>query len=110
MLRASAWRTAVGLGVPLGWSEAHLHLERIPGYGTFYVIELSVVSIVAAALTLGLVYRWGEQVPARVPLLGGGFGDRPTSGWAQLMTASYAPTSLWPHCCWQSHSPSSGDA
>ncbi len=73
----SVWRTAVGLGIPLGWSQAHLRLERIPGYGTFYVIWLSAASIAAAALTLGLVYRWGEHVPARIPILGG----RRLPGW-----------------------------
>lgn len=71
VLPSSAWRTAVGLGIPLGWSRAHLLLERIPGYGTFYVIWLSVASIAAAALTLGLVYPWGEHVPTRIPVLGG---------------------------------------
>lgn len=130
VLPSSAWRTAVGLGVPLGWSQAHLRLERIPGYGTFYVIGLSVASLAATTLTLGLVYRWGEQIPARIPLLGGrrlpvwlvaavavagavivtgivglsiahwssvsGFSDRPTSGWALLMAACYAPAVLWP--------------
>lgn len=129
VLPSCAWRTAVGLGVQLGWSEAHLRLEHIPGGGTSYVIRLSGASIVAAALTLGLVYRWGERVPARVPLLGGrrlpvwpvaavavagvivvsgivwlsiahwssvsGFSDRPTSGWALLMAACYAPALLW---------------
>lgn len=68
---SSVWRTAVGLGVPLGWSQAHLRLERIPGYGTVYVIWLSVASIAAAALTLGLVYRLGDHVPSWVPRLGG---------------------------------------
>lgn len=68
---ACIWRTAVGLGVPLGWSDAHLRLERIPGYGTFYVIWLSVASIAAALVTLGLIYPWGERVPRRVPLVGG---------------------------------------
>ncbi len=71
VLPSCAWRTAVGLGVPLGWSEAHLRLEHIPGDGTFYVIRLSGVTIAAAALTLGLVYQWGERVPTGVPLLGG---------------------------------------
>lgn len=71
VLPSSAWRTAVGLGAPLGWSQAHLRLERLPGYGTFYVIWLSGASIAAAALTLGLVYRWGEQIPSRALLLGG---------------------------------------
>ena len=68
---SSIWRTAVGLGVPLGWSPAHLRLEHIPGSGTAYVIWLSVASVAAAALTLGLVYHWGEQVPSWVPVLGG---------------------------------------
>ncbi len=65
------WRTAVGLGVPLGWSEAHLRLERIPGAGTRYVIVLSATSLGAALLTLGLVRPWGEIVPRWVPVLGG---------------------------------------
>lgn len=77
VLPSAAWRTAVGLGVPLGWSQAHLRLERIPGYGTFYVNWLSAASIAAAALTLGLIYRWGERVPARAPLV----GDRPLAVW-----------------------------
>ena len=50
-LASSVWRTAVGLGVPLGWGDAHLRLERIPGFGTFYVIWLSAVSMVTAAFT-----------------------------------------------------------
>lgn len=127
---ACAWRSAVGLGVPLGWTREHLELERIPGYGTAYVLGLSAASLGAAALTLGLVQEWGERVPAGLPLLGGrrlptvlvattavlgaagvlvlvclsvvhwpsvsGFGDRPTSGWALLMVACYAPSALWP--------------
>ncbi len=65
------WRTLVGLGVPLGWSREHLQLENIPGSGTAYVLGLTVLSISAAALTLGLVYPWGERVPGRLPALGG---------------------------------------
>lgn len=129
VLPSCVWRIAVGLGVPLGWSAAHLRLERIPGYGTWYVIWLSVLCIAAAALTLGLIYRWGERLPMGLPLLGGrqlpvwlvaalssagaglvatlvvvsitrwsavsGFADRPTSGWALLMDACYAPVILW---------------
>jgi len=71
VLPCGVWRIAVGLGAPLGWSQAHLQLERIPGYGTFYVIWLSAASIAAATLTFGLVYRWGEQIPSRIPLLAG---------------------------------------
>jgi len=36
-----------------------------------YVVSLSVVSFTAALLTVGLVSRWGEVVPAWVPGLGG---------------------------------------
>lgn len=65
------WRTAVGLGVPLGWSRAHLRLEHIPGGGTWYVLSLTFLSVGAALLTLGLIHGWGEIVPSWVPLLGG---------------------------------------
>ena len=65
------WRTLVGFGAPLGWSQAHLRLERIPGFGTAYVVALTVLSVSAAALTLGLVYPWGERTPDWVPLVGG---------------------------------------
>jgi hypothetical protein len=71
VLPSGLWRTAVGLGVPLGWSQEHLDLERIPGPGTWYVINLTVLSLAAASLTLGLVHAWGERVPRGVPLLGG---------------------------------------
>ena len=130
VLPACAWRSAVGLGVPLGWTREHLQLERIPGPGTAYVLGLSAATLATAALTLGLVQPWGERVPDRLPLLGGrrvpislaattavlgaaivlvlvclsvvhwpsvsGFRDRPTSGWALVMIACYAPSALWP--------------
>lgn len=82
---SSVWRTAVGLGVPLGWSPAHLRLEQIPGYGTGYVIGLSVASLTTAALTLGLVHRWGDHVPFWIPRLGG--RRLPVSGVAGLAVA-----------------------
>ncbi|GIG87754.1 hypothetical protein [Plantactinospora endophytica] len=37
----------------------------------WYMILLSALSTVLALATLGLVHRWGEQVPHWVPLLGG---------------------------------------
>lgn len=40
---SAIWRTLVGVGVPLGWSDAHLELEQIPGFGTAYVIALSLI-------------------------------------------------------------------
>ena len=69
VLPAGIWRTLVGLGVELGWIEEHLRLVRIPGYGTLYVITLTVLSIGCAALTLGLVYPVGRGSDGQIPLL-----------------------------------------
>ncbi len=66
---SAVWRTAVGIGVPLGWSDEQLRSQQIPGSGTVYVLALSVVSIGAAALTLGLVHPWGEVTPRVLPAL-----------------------------------------
>ncbi len=81
---SSVWRTLVGIGVPLGWSDEHLELEHIPGWGTLYVIALSVISIGAASLTLGLVQPWGERFPQWVPWLGG----RRTATWFVVAAAA----------------------
>ncbi len=71
VIPSGIWRTLVGIGVPLGWTDEQLRLERIPGFGTGYVIVLTLVTVSAAALTLGLVYPWGDRVPAWVPGAGG---------------------------------------
>ena len=71
VLPSALWRTAVGFGVPLGWSDAQLRSQDIPGSGTCYVLALSAGSILAAALTLGLVQAWGDRFPEAVPFLGG---------------------------------------
>lgn len=71
VLPSGIWRTLVGLGVDLGWSQAHLDLEHIPGSGTGYVLYLTVASLGAAGLTLGLVQPWGEVFPRWTPVLGG---------------------------------------
>ena len=71
VIPSSAWRSAAGFGAGLGMSDEWRELQQIPGPGTVYVLSLSVLSIVFASLTLGLVYPWGERVPARVPVVGG---------------------------------------
>ncbi|WP_216209375.1 hypothetical protein [Amycolatopsis aidingensis] len=65
------WRIALGLQVPLGFTEAELRALDIPGSGTAYVFGLSVLAQGFALLTLGLVQRWGETIPRWVPALGG---------------------------------------
>jgi len=68
---SAVWRTAVGVGVDLGWSQEHLDLEQIPGYGSYYVVTLSVLSLLGASLTFGLVRPWGERFPGWLPVIGG---------------------------------------
>jgi len=80
---SGVWRTLVGLGADLGWSEQRLELQHIPGSGTLYVIMLTVLSISAAALTLGLVYPCGEVLPAWLPVAGG----RRVPGWCAVAAA-----------------------
>lgn len=66
VLPSAAWRLGQVLrGLPaacprtMGWVEP------------YYVASLSVVSLGAALLTIGLVRRWGEVVPSWLPLIGG---------------------------------------
>jgi hypothetical protein len=68
---SGVWRTLVGLGVDLGWSDAHLRSQHIPGSGTLYVIGLTVGSLALAVLTFGLVRPWGQVLPRWLPLVGG---------------------------------------
>ena len=57
----AVWRTAAGFGADLGTTQAWRDAEHLSGSGTVYVLSLSVLSIGAAALTLGLVQPWGER-------------------------------------------------
>jgi hypothetical protein len=71
VLPSAVWRIAIGLGADLGTTEAWREFQGVPGAGSVYVIGLSLLSIGAAALTLGLVQPWGEVVPRWMPLIGG---------------------------------------
>jgi hypothetical protein len=65
------WRIAMGLRIPVGFSETGLREFAIPGWGLPYVIGLSLVAEGLAFLTLGLVRGWGEIAPRWLPLIGG---------------------------------------
>ena len=67
VLPAGVWRIALGLGVPLGFSPAALKADDMPGWGTVWVIFLTLLTEALALLSLGLVRPWGEVVPDRVP-------------------------------------------
>lgn len=67
---SAVWRMAVGFGAHLGTTQEWRRFQDVPGWGTVYVTALSVLSLGAASLTLGLVYRWGEVVPSWVRWIG----------------------------------------
>ncbi len=66
------WRIAMAVGIPVGASD-QIRRERygFPGWGTVYVCGLTLLLVGLALLTLGLVQRWGEVLPRRIPLVGG---------------------------------------
>ncbi|MFC3499757.1 hypothetical protein ACFOOK_01910 [Micromonospora krabiensis] len=71
----SRWAVWAAYAVPVCvlpsaiWRVSLIFTDEAPT--TWYMIFLSTLSLVLALSTLGLVHRWGEQVPRWVPLLGG---------------------------------------
>lgn len=71
-LPSSLWRIGLACGFPLGYTQAGYRLICPPGIaGPTYLVVLSVLTEIAALLTLGLVHRWGEVLPDWVPWWGG---------------------------------------
>ncbi|WP_407839387.1 hypothetical protein ACE1OC_28360 [Streptomyces sp. DSM 116496] len=71
-LPTALWRIAGALGVPLGFSgDDPLTDVRFGSGFSLYLIGLSVFAEMLGFLALGLVRRWGEVVPRRLPLIGG---------------------------------------
>ncbi|WP_171161942.1 hypothetical protein [Streptomyces sp. I05A-00742] len=72
VLPSSLWRTALALGVPLGYT-AEVLRDRFhaPGQGTVLMLGLSLLAETVTLLTVGLVRPWGETVPRRLPVIGG---------------------------------------
>ena len=56
-------------GVDLGYSQADFF--RSNAAATAYVLGLESIQVLAAVLSLGLIYPWGERVPRWLPGLGG---------------------------------------
>jgi hypothetical protein len=71
VLPAGLWRVVLGLGVPLGFSATALEADGMPGWGTVWVVFLTLLTEALALLSLGLVRPWGEVVPDWVPGLAG---------------------------------------
>ncbi|MFF9869148.1 hypothetical protein ACF1G0_27740 [Streptomyces sp. NPDC013953] len=71
LVPSGLWRIAIALGWDSGFTDEVLRPENFPGEGSPYLIGLSLFAEALGLLTLGLVHRWGEELPRRVPVLGG---------------------------------------
>ncbi|MFE0427556.1 hypothetical protein [Streptomyces sp. NPDC058953] len=71
LVPSGVWRVAIALGWDAGFTEGVLMAGNFPGRGSLYLIGLSLFAEAVGLLTLGLVQRWGEELPRWVPVLGG---------------------------------------
>jgi hypothetical protein len=69
-LPSAVWRLGLAAGLPMGFSAERVRGLDVPGWGSLYIVGLSVVSMGLALLALGLIRPWGEVVPDWIPLLG----------------------------------------
>lgn len=84
VLPSGAWRMAMAVGIPVGWS-GQLAKDWQPGLETSsYITLLTLVTETLAFLTIGLVRPWGERVPRWIPFLGG----RRIPVWAAVVPAA----------------------
>jgi hypothetical protein len=65
------WRVAISVGIPVGLAQSEYDQMHAPGWGSFYLIGLSLVSEFFGFLALGLVQNWGEIWPRWIPYLRG---------------------------------------
>lgn len=70
-LPSALWRVLLVLGWPAGYTAQGLEGMGIDGWGGLGVLALSLLSELAALLTLGLVQPWGRVVPRWLPFIGG---------------------------------------
>jgi hypothetical protein len=91
VLPSALWRLwALARGLPAGCRPATQPWEP------YYITGLSVVSLGAALLTIGLVRPWGELIPRWIPLVGvGRFRSGQPSrrpAWAPPSSSASMPT------------------
>ncbi|GAB2952128.1 hypothetical protein ACFMQL_39845 [Nonomuraea fastidiosa] len=71
-LPSGLWRVALVAGLPIGYvADVPPEVRDLPPGEVAYIVGLSVVSELAALLTIGLVKPWGEVPPRWLPLVGG---------------------------------------
>ncbi|MBD0741459.1 hypothetical protein BG418_08145 [Streptomyces sp. CBMA152] len=98
VLPSGLWRILMVLGYPAGYTTAGFVPFDTVG-AKVWMLTLSVLSELAAFLTIGLVRPWGEVVPRWIPLIGG----RPVRPKAVVVTAALgaaALTLIWANVPW----------
>ncbi|WP_424643319.1 hypothetical protein [Embleya sp. AB8] len=70
-LPSSLWRLPMAWGWMMGFGPSAKEELHVPGWGSVYIVALTVFSEIFAFLTLGLVQSWGEVWPRWVPRLRG---------------------------------------
>ena len=89
------WRLSMALGLPVGVNESYRREHYgFPGWGTVYVVALTLLLLGLATLTLGLVRRWGEVTPRWVPFVGGRRVP-PLAAIVPAATGALALTVMW---------------
>lgn len=72
VLPSCLWRLVMATGVPLGFGVGSPHHHsQFPGWGSLYLVVLCLFQELLGLAALGLVQRWGEEIPHWVPWLGG---------------------------------------
>lgn len=99
-LPSALWRFSIVFGFSGGFTAQGLINLDVAGSGWIYLVALSVVTELAALLTLGLIQPWGEVLPRWVPFLGGRpIHPKPViivaSLGASLLIVLWTPLLLW---------------
>ncbi|MFC5143428.1 hypothetical protein [Streptomyces aureoversilis] len=68
---SALWRLAIVVGIPVGLAQSEYDQMGVPGWGSLWLVVLSLVSELFAFLAFGLVQGWGEVWPRWIPYLRG---------------------------------------
>ncbi|GGP86678.1 MULTISPECIES: hypothetical protein [Streptomyces] len=72
VLPSCVWRLAIAAGIPMGWGPgSDLHHSYYPGRESLVLVFVTLLQEGLGLLSLGLVRRWGEELPRWIPRLGG---------------------------------------
>ncbi len=92
---SAIWRLSMTLGLPVGVNESYRREHYgFSGWGTVYVVALTLLLLGLATLTLGLVRRWGEVTPRWMPFVGGKRVP-PLAAIVPAATGALALTVMW---------------